>query len=103
MSKKVTMKDIANKLGVSSVTISKALNDKEGVSEEMRCKIKAVAEEMGYRIHTAAKSMKDGLSYNVGVMIPERFTGLTQSFYLQVYQHASGRSLLAIAKLNRWS
>lgn len=86
MSKKVTMKDIANKLGVSSVTISKALNDKEGVSEEMRCKIKAVAEEMGYRIHTAAKSMKDGLSYNVGVMIPERFTGLTQSFYLQVYQ-----------------
>lgn len=80
------MRDIAEKLGVSSVTISKALNDKEGVSDELKEKIKVVAEEMGYRFNTHAKSMKEGLSYNLGIVIPERFTGTTQSFYLQFYQ-----------------
>ncbi|GJM79527.1 hypothetical protein HMSSN139_20230 [Paenibacillus sp. HMSSN-139] len=41
---------------------------------------------MGYRFNSAAKSIKDGLSYNIGVMIPQRFTGLNDSFYLRVYQ-----------------
>lgn len=86
MKSNVTMRDIAEKLGVSSVTISKALNDKEGVSDELKEKIKVVAEEMGYRFNTHAKSMKEGLSYNLGIVIPERFTGTTQSFYLQFYQ-----------------
>jgi LacI family transcriptional regulator len=86
----VTLKDIASRLGVSSVTISKALNDKEGVSEELREKIKAVADEMGYRYNTMAKEMKEGLTYNIGVMIPERFTSISQSsFYLDIYQHIS--------------
>ncbi|WP_361344556.1 helix-turn-helix domain-containing protein, partial [Streptomyces sp. NPDC021562] len=53
------MRDIANKLGVSSVTVSKALNDKDGVSEELKEKIKLLAEEMGYRFNTHAKSIKD--------------------------------------------
>jgi LacI family transcriptional regulator len=82
----VTMRDIAEKLGVSSVTISKALNDKEGVSDDLKEKIKVVAEEMGYRFNTHAKSMKEGLSYNLGIVIHERFTGTTTSFYLQFYQ-----------------
>ena len=83
------MKDIAEKIGVSTVTVSKALSDKEGVSYELKEKIKKLAEEMGYRFNTAARSMKDGLSYNVGVIIPERFTGLNQSFYLHFYQTIS--------------
>lgn len=86
MKSNVTMRDIAEKLGVSSVTISKALNDKEGVSDELKEKIKVVAEEMGYRFNTHAKSMKEGLSYNLGIVIPERFAGTTHSFYLQFYQ-----------------
>ncbi|WP_246040341.1 substrate-binding domain-containing protein [Ectobacillus funiculus] len=85
----ITMRDIAEKVGVSSVTISKALNDKEGVSEELKEKIKRVAEEMGYRFNTHAKSMKEGLSYNLGIVIPERFSVTTQAFYLQFYQMLS--------------
>nr|WP_239589423.1 LacI family DNA-binding transcriptional regulator [Metabacillus crassostreae] len=81
------MRDIAARLGVSSVTISKALNDKDGVSDELKQKIKEVADEMGYRFNTLAKSMKDGQAYNIGVIIPERFTGEIQSFYLRFYQH----------------
>ncbi len=39
----VTMGDIAKKAGVSTVTVSKALNDKEGVSAEVKMRIKEMA------------------------------------------------------------
>ncbi|SCY84532.1 transcriptional regulator, LacI family [Paenibacillus polysaccharolyticus] len=80
------MRDIADRLGVSSVTVSKALNDKEGVSGELKEKIKQLAVQMGYRYNATARSMKEGLTHNVGVIIPERFTGPTQSFYVRVFQ-----------------
>ncbi|MEW4369426.1 substrate-binding domain-containing protein [Paenibacillus kandeliae] len=86
MNKNITMRDIALKMGVSSVTVSKALNDKDGVSDELKEKIKLAAWEMGYRINSVAKSMREGLTYNVGVIIPERFTDTTQTFYLRLYQ-----------------
>lgn len=86
MKNNVTMKDIAERIGVSSVTVSKALNDKEGVSDELKERIKVLAAEMGYRFNAAARSMKEGLSFNIGVIIPERFAGKDQSFYLHFYQ-----------------
>jgi len=86
LKRNITMKDIAEKLGVSSVTVSKALNDKDGVSDELKQRIKDLANEMGYRMNTLAKSMKEGCSYNIGVIISEYFTGGLQSFYLNFYQ-----------------
>ncbi|WP_062047619.1 substrate-binding domain-containing protein [Bacillus sp. JCM 19034] len=85
MKNNITMRDIANRIGVSSVTVSKALNDKEGVSDELKEKIKTLALEMGYRFNAVAKSMKEGLSYNIGIIIPERYSG--GNFYLKFYQH----------------
>ena len=46
--KKVTMEDIAQEADVSKNTVSRALNNKEGVSEELRIKIKNIARRMGY-------------------------------------------------------
>lgn len=89
MKEHVTMRDIAQRVGVSSVTVSKALNDKEGVSSELKQKIKETAKEMGYRFNTFAKQMKEGHSYNIGVVIPERFTNKTDSFYMNFFQHIS--------------
>lgn len=85
----ITMKDIAKRMGVSSVTISKALNDKDGVSDELKAEIKKVSLEMGYRINTSAKSMKEGYSYNIGILISERFTKDLQSFYMKFYNQVS--------------
>lgn len=45
---KITMKDIAQKLNVSINAVSIALNDKPGVSDEMRLQILRTADEMGY-------------------------------------------------------
>ena len=49
MAKAIKLADIAAILNVSTVTVSKALSDQKGVSEEMREKIKKLAQEMGYR------------------------------------------------------
>lgn len=89
MKKSVTMKDIANKLNVSVVTVSKALGGKEGVSDELKNRIVACAEEMGYRLNSLAKSMRDGYSHNIGVIVSERFIGNTQSFYPIFHQYLS--------------
>ena len=45
----VKMLDIANKLGVSVVTVSNALAGRDGVSDQMRAKICKTADEMGYK------------------------------------------------------
>ena len=48
--KKVRLEQIAEAVGSSIVTVSNALNDRKGVSEELRSLIKEKAKEMGYRI-----------------------------------------------------
>lgn len=46
---RVSMRDIAKKIGVSHVTVSLALRDHPRISEPVRRRIREVAEEMGYR------------------------------------------------------
>lgn len=83
--KKVTMNDIAKEMGISTVSVSKALSDKEGVSDEVRLRVKQKAEEMGYRFNAIAKSMKEGVSNNIGVLVSERFFS-ANAFYSDLYQ-----------------
>ena len=59
MAKAVKLADIAERLGVSTVTVSKALSGQKGVSEELREKIKILAEEMGYRQPSASRKEKE--------------------------------------------
>ncbi len=85
MSKKISMEEIAKIFNVSKVTVSKALNDKEGVSEELRKTIKEKADELGYFTNSAAKSLKLSKNFNIGVIIPLRFIGGSSSFYFETY------------------
>ena len=55
--KPVTIKDIANYLGVSLSTVNKALTGKSGISEEKRNEIIATAQEMGYQVNQVARSL----------------------------------------------
>ena len=49
MKKKVTIQDIADALGISRNTVSKAINNSEGLAEATKEKILQKAVEMGYR------------------------------------------------------
>ena len=72
MVKAVKLADIAERLGVSIVTVSKALSGQKGVSEELREKIKTLADEMGYTpIHSPQGSKTK--SYTIGVITFEHY------------------------------
>lgn len=85
MAKSVKMSDIAEQLNVSTVTVSKALSDQKGVSDEMRNKIKKLALELGYQ-KPIAKQEDRTRSFNVGVIVPEDYIEKYQTFYWEMYQ-----------------
>lgn len=85
--KNVTMSDIANEIGVSTVTVSKALGDKEGVSEDLREKIKQKANQMGYRFSSSSRSVKDNLTYSISVVVAKHFINDASAFYWVVYRY----------------
>lgn len=85
MGKIVRMADIAARLGVSTVTVSKALGDQKGVSEELRERIKQMAEEMGYKAPSANRS-EEKKSYNIGVLVAEIYIEKYATFYWELYQ-----------------
>lgn len=87
MAKDVTLADIALKAGVSNVAVSKALSGKNGVSEELRNKIKDIATEMGYVPRASAKTGTSASETgNIGVIIPENYYEDTVSFYGRLYK-----------------
>ena len=65
----VSLKTIAEKCGVSTATVSKALNDQKDISEETKSRIRTVAEQLGYFPNAAARSLKTNHSYNLGVLL----------------------------------
>lgn len=88
VNKSVTMKSIGELLGVSTVTVSKALGDKEGVSEELRAVIKGKADELGY-VYSSSKgagNRRPGTSNIIGVIVASNYVDMSSySFYLNMY------------------
>lgn len=93
--KKVRLSDIAEKLGVSTVTISKAMANKEGVGDELRAQILQLAEEMGYRGKKSSQNsnVAGKLTGNVGILIPSRFFSQNHSFYWYLFNFVSTQLL----------
>jgi DNA-binding LacI/PurR family transcriptional regulator len=71
MTKHVTQKEFAKKLGVTRVTVSKALNDYPDTSGSMRRKAKEVATEVGHVVDHDVRSLQMRKTNAVGVVIPE--------------------------------
>ena len=65
--KAVRLSDIAEKLGVSTVTVSNALANQRGVSEELRERIKAMATEMGYQAPGSQVASKTAVNIGNGI------------------------------------
>ena len=83
MAKPVRMADIAEKLNISVVSVSKALAGKPGVSEEMRSKVVALARQMGYEGSRAGA--EPGGTGNIGVLVSDRFFD-ESTFYNSLYR-----------------
>lgn len=79
MSKKTSMQDIANRLKISRMTVSKAFKNDADISSEMREKVRLMAQEMGYQY-----VKNDPLS--LMVLVPEVFLSDTEDFYTTLFK-----------------
>lgn len=70
-SKSVTIKEIANILGIAVSTVSRALHDAYDVSPETRKKVMAMAEELDYRPNPYAVNLVTRRTNIIGVLLPE--------------------------------
>ena len=52
----VSLKDIAKECGVSTATVSKALNGQHDIGEETKARVRETAERMGYFPNAAARA-----------------------------------------------
>jgi len=64
------MRDVARKAGVSVMTVSRALNDPDKVSKEMRQRVRAVVDEIGYVPNRLARSLSSNRSNVIGLIVP---------------------------------
>lgn len=66
-----TIKDVAEKAGVSTATVSRALNSNYPVSKETHDRVMKAVEATGYRINILAKSLRTDKTYMVGLVVPD--------------------------------
>ncbi|MET7999626.1 LacI family DNA-binding transcriptional regulator [Nonomuraea glycinis] len=97
--RRTTLRDIAESLGVSVNTVSRALADKDSVGVETRDRVKAEAERLGYVPNSTARSLVLGSATTLGMVM----TNPSNPFYAQLIsgmeQHCRkhGYSLLLMA------
>ena len=77
-----TLQEIADNLGVSIATVSRALNDKPGVSHEIRQKVLNLAKELQYRPNLAARNLSTSRTNTVLFIVHRRqFPAAMDPFY----------------------
>jgi LacI family transcriptional regulator len=81
----VRLKDIAQDLGVSVVTVSKVLRNHRDISPETRDRVLTRMKELKYQPNWAARSLVTGRSYLMGLVVPD----LVHPFFSQVAKSAS--------------
>ncbi len=69
--KDITIYDIAQKLSLSSATVSRALQDHPAINKNTRKKIQQAAKELGYRHNTFASSLRKQKTNTIGVIVHE--------------------------------
>lgn len=83
--RRATIQDVARVAGVSVSAVSKVLREAYGVSPQMQERVAAAIDQLNYRPHAGARTMR-GQSYTIGVVLVE----LTSPFQPEVAQGISG-------------
>lgn len=80
--RRTTIADIAARAGVSISAVSFALNDRPGVSDATRARVRAIAAELDWQPHTAARALGGAKAGSIGFVLnrPARTLG-TESFF----------------------
>jgi len=78
----VTMRDVAQKAGVSIKTVSRVVNNQGEIAEATRQRVLAVIKELGYHPNRVAQAMITQRTHTIGFVIPD----ITNPFFPEVAQ-----------------
>jgi LacI family transcriptional regulator len=67
---RVTLADVAQKADVSAMTVSRVLNNKDGISETTREHVLSIMQDLGYRPNRVARSLATAKTLKIGIVIP---------------------------------
>ena len=81
----VTLKDIARDLGVSVITVSKALRNHSDIGEQTKARVLKRVQELNYRPNLSARALVTGRTNLIGFVIPD----LLHSFFSEVVRGVS--------------
>ena len=87
MSKRVSIADVAREAGVSTQTVSRALNNKGEISAETRQRVLDVVERLGYRPNTLARGLVTRKTSTLGLVVPD----IANPFFSEVARGAGRR------------
>lgn len=90
----ITLKALAEELGLNASTVSRVLNDPKGVdsrwaSHETKERIYALAEKRGYRKNPYAASLRTAKSHMIGVVVPRLQDYVLATMYEGIDEAAS--------------
>lgn len=80
----MSLKKIANELGLSSTTVSRALNGYDDVAAETRERIIDAAKRLGYQPNSLARRLKMGRTDAIALAYPSRPRVLNNSTFLEM-------------------
>ncbi len=87
----ITLEDIAKRMKVSAVTVSKALKGHPDIPEKTSSKIKKIAQEMGYIPNYFARNIASNQSKVLGFILPNItysfFTPIIETMYQVAYEN----------------
>ncbi|WP_010522635.1 LacI family DNA-binding transcriptional regulator [Aquimarina agarivorans] len=89
MRKKVTLKQLAQELGLSISTISKSLKNDPEISQATIDRVKKLAKEHNYKPNALAVSLKSSKTRNIGVVIPDIINNFFAKVLLGIENEAS--------------
>jgi|tagenome__1003787_1003787.scaffolds.fasta_scaffold20928867_2 DNA-binding LacI/PurR family transcriptional regulator len=95
--RRATIRDVAHAAGVSTTTVSDALNRRGRIPEVTRARVTAVADRLGYRARAGARALREGRSGQIGLYCPflaEIHGGLAGTgYYMELAMGAAEASL----------
>lgn len=98
----VNIKDVARALGMSTATVSLALNGSDKVSAQTRRRVEKLAREMGYQPNPFASRLASRRSRQIGLIVPDLenvyYASLAQAFFQDL--SASGYGLSVSTSMN---
>jgi LacI family transcriptional regulator len=89
--RRATIKDVAALAGVSPMTVSRAINDREGMRPDTRAAIMAAIEELAYKPNTAARSLVTSAELRIGVIYANPRAAFMSEFLMGAFEEAASR------------